>query len=474
MWELIRINKRKSLFVLILMFILMVSFSGAIGAGFYTYYGGINIDWVPGMLWGALIGILLWAVQAAVAYFAGDDIVLHFNMAVVVTPESYPQLYNIVEEMKIAAGLAVMPEIYIVQSEGLNAFATGIRPEKTAICVTRGLVENLTRDELQGVIAHEMSHILNRDVLFMTFAGVMLGTITMLSNVMLRGTVFANSNSRRSRKKGGFSGGHPLVILIILLFAIVAPILARIFYFTISKKREYLADASAARLTRYPIGLASALEKIAKHSSVDFVSKITAPMFIVNPRFTGGDEDSLFAASTHPPIYKRIAILTQLQHSGKVSLENYQKLYEKELETSGLFSKTTLESDKSEAARAESTEKITEFTESRKDVADVILANTGFKILTCECGLKIKLPPSDLRMKVICPRCRKELSVSGESAAMSGNGGNELVFMRKNKNSWESFPCQCGKFTFQLSPLFRGTYAVCKRCGTKVKIEYPE
>ncbi|MBP5202120.1 M48 family metallopeptidase [bacterium] len=468
MWELIRINKRKSLFVLILMFILLVSLSGAIGAGFYA------ADWVTGMLWGAFIGVILWAIQAAVAYFAGDDIVLHFNMAVVVTPESYPQLYNIVEEMKIAAGLAVMPEIYIVQSSGLNAFATGIRPEKTAICVTSGLVENLTRDELQGVIAHEMSHILNRDVLFMTFAGVMLGTITMLSNVMLRGTVLANSNNRRSRKKGGFSGGHPIVILIILIFAIVAPILARIFYFTISKKREYLADASAARLTRYPIGLASALQKIAKHSSVDFVSKITAPMFIVNPQFSGADEDSLFSASTHPPIYKRIEILTQLQHGGKVSLENYQRIYEKELETSGLFSKTSLESDKSEAVRTESTEKITE---SRKDVADVILANTGFKILTCECGLKIKLPPSDLRMKVVCPRCRKELSVSGESAPKAGNDGNdgnELVFTRKNKNSWESFPCQCGKFTFQLSPLFRGTYAVCKRCGTKIKIEYPE
>ena len=356
MWELIRINKRKSLFVLILMFILMVSLSGAIGAGFYT------VDWVKGMLWGAFIGAILWAIQAAVAYFAGDDIVLHFNMAVIVTPESYPQLYNIVEEMKIAAGLAVMPEIYIIESPGLNAFATGIRSEKTAICVTRGLVENLNRDEIQGVIAHEMSHILNRDVLFMTFAGVMLGTITMLSNVMLRGTVAANSSNRRSRKKGGFSGGHPVVILVILLFAIVAPILARIFYFTISKKREYLADASAARLTRYPIGLASALEKIAKHSSVDFVSKITAPMFIVSPHFTGGDEDSLFSASTHPPIYKRIAILTQLQHGGKVSLENYQKLYEKELASSGLFSKTTLESDKSEAVIAESTEK---FTESR-------------------------------------------------------------------------------------------------------------
>ena len=149
----------------------------------------------------------------------------------------------------------------------------------------------------------------------------------MLSNALLKGTIVTNSD-RRSRKKGFGAGGHPAMILILLLLAIFAPILARIFYFTISKKREYLADATAARLTRYPIGLASALEKIAKKSSVSFVSKITAPMFIVNPHFAGSDEDSIFSDSTHPPIYKRIAILTQLQHGGTVSLGNYQKIYE--------------------------------------------------------------------------------------------------------------------------------------------------
>ena len=463
MWELIEKNKRKSLFVLILMFILMTLLSGAIGYSFDPYYG---------LYWGSGLGILLWAVQSLVAYFLGDDIVLHFNMAVVVTPESSPQLYNIVEEMKIAAGLQVMPEIYIVQSSGLNAFATGIRPNKTAICVTSGLVENLNRDELQGVIAHEMSHILNRDVLFMTFAGVMLGTITMLSNALLKGTIFANSD-RRSRKKGIGAGGHPAMILILLLLAIFAPILARIFYFTISKKREYLADATAARLTRYPIGLASALEKIAKKSSVSFVSKITAPMFIVNPHFAGGDEDSIFSDSTHPPIYKRIAILTQLQHGGTVSLGNYQKIYDKEVEKSQLLSNAVLKADTGEKVRLQSVEE--NAPEQAKEVEDIILANAGFKILTCECGLKIKLPPSSMQTKVKCPRCKRELNAESGTldTASSENGETELVFKRTTFTAWESFPCQCGKFTFQLSPLFRGTYAVCKRCGTKVKIEYP-
>ncbi len=463
MWELIEKNKRKSLLVLILMFILMTALSGAIGLSIEPNYG---------LYWGAAFGILLWAVQSLVAYFLGDDIVLHFNMAVVVTPESSPQLYNIVEEMKIAAGLAVMPEIYIVQSQGMNAFATGIRPNKTAICVTSGLVENLNRDELQGVIAHEMSHILNRDVLFMTFAGVMLGTITMLSNALLKGTIFANSD-RRSRRKRGIGGGHPAIILILLLLAIFAPILARIFYFTISKKREYLADATAARLTRYPIGLASALEKIAKQSSVDFVSKITAPMFIVNPHFAGGDEDSIFAASTHPPIYKRIAILTQLQHGGTVSLGNYQKIYEKEVEKSQLLSNAVLKADSGEKIRQQSVEETAQKT-AAKAVEDIILANSGFKILTCECGLKIKLPPSSMQTKIKCPRCKKELSAeSGKLDTASAGEKTELVFKRMSLTAWESFPCQCGNFTFQLSPLFRGTYVVCKRCGTKVKIEYP-
>ncbi len=464
MWELIEKNKRKSIAVLILMFVLMTLLSGAIGFAIEPQYGAY---------WGAAFGILLWAVQSLVAYFLGDDIVLHFNMAVVVTPESSPQLYNIVEEMKIASGLAVMPEIYIVQSPGLNAFATGIRPQKSAICVTSGLVESLNRDELQGVIAHEMSHILNRDVLFMTFAGVMLGTITMLSNALLRGTIFANSD-RRSRKKNNIPGSHPLVIIVLLLLAVFAPVLARIFYFTISKKREYLADATAARLTRYPIGLASALQKIAKKSSVSFVSKITAPMFIVNPHFAGGDEDSVFAASTHPPIYKRIAILTQLQHGGTVSLGNYQKIYEKEVEKSQLLSNAVLKADTGEKIRAQSVEETA--AESAKEVGDILLANAGFKILTCECGLKIKLPPSSTAAKINCPRCKKELCTESGvlSSTASEDGETELVFKRTTLTAWESFPCQCGKFTFQLSPLFRGTYAVCKRCGTKVKIEYPE
>ena len=465
MWELIEKNKRKSLLVLFLMFILMTALSGAIGLSIEPSYG---------LYWGAAFGILLWAIQSLVAYFLGDDIVLHFNMAVVVTPESSPQLYNIVEEMKIAAGLAVMPEIYIVQSSGLNAFATGIRPNKTAICVTSGLVENLNRDELQGVIAHEMSHILNRDVLFMTFAGVMLGTITMLSNALLKGTIFTNSNNRRSRKKGGIGGGHPAIILILLLLAIFAPILARIFYFTISKKREYLADATAARLTRYPIGLASALQKIAKKSSVSFVSKITAPMFIVNPHFAGGDEDSVFAASTHPPIYKRIAILTQLQHGGTVSFGNYQKIYESEVENSRLLSNAVLKADSGEKIRQQNVEETAQ-KPAAKAVEDILLANAGFKILTCECGLKIKLPPSSMQTKIKCPRCKKELSAESGTldTAASADGETELVFKRTTLTAWESFPCQCGNFTFQLSPLFRGTYAVCKRCGTKVKIEYP-
>ncbi|HQJ59515.1 MAG TPA: M48 family metalloprotease, partial [bacterium] len=172
MWELIEQNRRKSKVVFIAMFFLLEALSISIGGAIY---------YPDGLYWGALAGFALWAIQSAVAYYFGDAIVLSVSKATKVTKESYPQLYNIVEEMKIAGSQTFMPEIYVINDSAMNAFATGIRPEKSAVCVTAGLLETLNRDELQGVIAHEMSHIINRDVLFMTFAGVMLGSINLIA-----------------------------------------------------------------------------------------------------------------------------------------------------------------------------------------------------------------------------------------------------------------------------------------------------
>ena len=439
MWELIRQNRRKSLFVLFLMFILMESFSILI---FYMFAPKTEMIAV-----GALFGFVVWAIQALVAYFYGDKIVLTFNQAVVVDKNNYPRIFNIVEEMRIAGALPFMPEIYLVEDKGLNAFATGIRQEKSAICITRGLYEALNRDELQGVVAHEMSHILNRDVLFMTFAGVMLGTITMLSNMVIRGgfTLGKRSDDGESsgKKRGIGVRGNPAIILIVIAFAILAPILAKLFYLTISRKREFLADASAARLTRYPEGLASALEKISNKSWVSFSNRITSPMFIISPEPAGLFTSGIFSDSTHPPVSERIMILRKLQNGGSISLSDYRKIYLSNVKGRDFFPDSAKNDTGSVSVRAASPDEAPVVQQSEEHV-EFIGDST----------------PSDL--------FKSELGIDPEAA-------QEFVYTIQKPDDWESFRCPaCGKFVFHLAPNIRTRQVVCRRCKKQIKIEYPE
>jgi len=255
-----------------------------IGETFLAPRGGAASFPGPGGIAGVGIALLIWFVMSLVSYFSGDSILLAVSKAREVTPDVHPRLYNVVEEMRIAAGAPSMPKVYIIDDPAPNAFATGRTPDKCAIAVTAGLLERLNRDELQGVVAHEMSHIVNRDVQFMTFAGILLGGIVLISHIFAR-SMFYSGSSRRFGG-GGKSGGQGQMIMVIaaLVFAILAPILARLLYFAISRKREYLADASGARLTRYPEGLAAALEKISSSTKdLKSANKVTAPMYIVNP-----------------------------------------------------------------------------------------------------------------------------------------------------------------------------------------------
>ena len=177
------------------------------------------------------------------------------------------ELYNIVEELSIASGLP-MPKVYVIETPAMNAFATGMNPKKSIVAITTGLRERLTRQEIQAVMAHEMSHIYNRDVRFMTFASIMLGTIVIISEIALRSMVWGGGSSSRSSgsSSGGKGGGggiaQILVLVVVVALAILAPILARMFYFSLSRKREYLADATSVNFTRDPVSLANALEKI--------------------------------------------------------------------------------------------------------------------------------------------------------------------------------------------------------------------
>lgn len=341
---------------------------------------------------GPVIALFLWMALSSVSYFFGDRIILSVSRATQVTPEFYPRLYNVVEEMKIAANLPNMPEVYIVDDDSMNAFATGIHPKKSAIVVTAGLAEGLNRNELQGVVAHEMGHIVNRDVMFMTFAGVLLGTVSLIANLYLRGLLFGSS-SRKSKLKSP-APSHPALLILSIILAVLAPMLVRIFYFALSRKREFLADATAVRLTRYPEGLASALEKIGASTTPpsEGTNRITAPMYIVNP-FRG---EMFLTQSTHPPLHVRIGILRALQNG--VGYTEYQKAFRKVtgkytdnlVPSSALREKSAIPIVKPEA---EDEKPVSHKRQVRK-VTDLILAANGFMFLPCDCGLKMKVPPT--------------------------------------------------------------------------------
>lgn len=364
---------------------------------------------------GIIIASLVWLGLALLSYFGGDSILLATSHAQQITPEMHPQLFNIVEEMKIAGSLPAMPKIYVIDEAAPNAFATGRNPQNCSIAVTTGLLSRLNRDELQGVIAHETSHILNRDILFLTFAGVMLGSIVLISQFFLRGLWFsgASSSRYRSRESQGGGQGAAIFMIVAIVFAILAPILARLFYFAISRRREYLADASAARLTRYPEGLASALEKISNSTEeMPSANSITAALYIANPIKDKGRKLADWT-STHPPISERIKILRGMAQGA--GLLDYQAAFStitgrrsKIVPPSGLKDKSVVPL---RTAGSSAPDDKTPTTQTR-EIGDLIRVVNGFSFLTCTCGLKIKTPPDLKKAAFPCPRCGKEMTIT--------------------------------------------------------------
>ena len=215
------------------------------------------------------------------------------------TKKEFPHLFHTVEGLSLAAGIPT-PKAYVINSPALNAFATGKDPKNAAVAVTTGLLEKLNRQELEGVIAHELAHIKNYDIRMMLLTSVLIGIIVMMSDFMLRSFLWGGLTGRRSGKT------HPALIIISIVFAILAPIIGHMIRLAISRKREFLADATGAQLTRYPEGLASALEKISGSSEqLKSANRATAHMYIANPfKKTKGFFKKAF--STHPPIDKRI------------------------------------------------------------------------------------------------------------------------------------------------------------------------
>jgi heat shock protein HtpX len=407
MWELIRANKRSSIVLMVVMAVVLMLLGFVIGMAFF---GGSP----EAGFFGLIIATAIWLILTLISFSSGDQILLAASKAKPVTHDVHPQLFNIVEEMKIAAGLPAMPKIYIINDPAPNAFATGRSPKSASVAVTAGLLGRLNRDELQGVIAHEISHILHRDILFVTLAGVMLGSIVLLSQVFLRGMFYSSMGSRRRYSSGGKGGGQAQLVMMIvaIVAAILAPIMAYLLYFALSRRREYLADAGGARLTRYPEGLASALEKIANDPSPQLasVNKVTAPMYIANPFKKKNQRKLSDLTSTHPPISERVKILRNMAQGA--SFKDYSDAYTNVTHNKTVVPVAALTKEDIALREADVKAKKEQRKETQmRQVGDIMRKVNQFVFLTCACGLKLKIPPKFKSKKVECPRCRRTLEL---------------------------------------------------------------
>jgi heat shock protein HtpX len=278
---------------------------------------GAAIGYASGFGWGGVVVALIVAsVMSVGSYFGGDQLVLLSSGAkevpVAAPPDEYKQLVNVVTEMAIAGGVP-MPKVYVINDTAPNAFATGRDPKHASIAVTTGLLQKMDREELQGVIGHEMSHVGNYDIRFALLVGVLVGSIALLADWFLRFTFWGGGrrDSGGDRDRGG--GGLAIILFVIaIVLAIVAPLIGRAVQLAVSRRRESLADVSAVELTRNPLGLARALRTIADDPEVlEVANRATQHLYIVNP-IKSFEERASSMWDTHPPIAERIAVLRNL------------------------------------------------------------------------------------------------------------------------------------------------------------------
>lgn len=290
MYKQIDSNKRKSLALMIL-FVLVI---GALVWAWAAYFQDGYYMVIP--------AVAIASSMSLMSFFAGDKIALATAGARQIKKEDNPYLWRLVENLSITAGLP-MPKVYIIDDPAMNAFATGRDPKHSSVAVTTGLINNLENEELEGVIAHELSHVKNYDIRLMMIVIVCIGIITLLADWMMRSFMFRGRGNNDNNKGN-------ILMLIGLVLAILSPLFAKLIQLAVSRKREFLADASGSLLTRYPEGLARALEKIsAQNMPLKRANKATAHLYIANP-FKGKNIARLF--STHPPVEERIKVLRSM------------------------------------------------------------------------------------------------------------------------------------------------------------------
>lgn len=405
MWEVIRSNHIKSA--------VMVSLMGALLAAVGAFLGYYFFD---DALIGVILALVIWAIMWLVTYFQGDSILLSMSGARKIEKQDSPRLFNIVEEMTIASGLPKMPDVYLIDDPALNAFATGRDINHASVAITSGLMEKLNRDELTGVIGHEIAHIKDRDVYLMVILSVMVGTIVILSWYASRMMLFGGMGGGGNRRKrgGGDSGGAIQLILVVvgLVLMILAPIFAQLIYFAVSRRREYLSDASSALYTRYPEGLASALDKLATNNThVATANKATASMYIADP-FQKAALKAEELTSTHPPLADRIRILRRMSGA---SYADYEKAYEEfhkgqhavpQSAVSGGGTGGTGAVPGSVGLRAPSADNAPVSKADRaRETSNLLYKLNDYKVIDCDCGVRLKVPADYTADQVKCPRC---------------------------------------------------------------------
>jgi len=465
MWEAIRANRRRSVLLITFLAALLIGLGYAIGAAIHPSAGPI----------GVVVALLIWLALFLTAVAGGRQVLLGSVNARQIEHDDSPVLFNVVEEMTIASGLPRMPKVYIVDSDAPNAFAVGSE-DNSVVAVTTGLLMRLNRDELQGVIAHEIGHVKNHDTRFMTLAGVMVAAIVLIADAFKRVIVYSGRGQRRSSGKGG--GGQAIILVVALVLAILAPLVAQVLYFACSRRREYLADACSAQFTRYPEGLASALEKISRAvPRMKRINRAVAPMFTVNP-LRRSEANSIF--STHPPTRERIRVLRSM--AGGAAYADYDAAYAA-VAGRRLIGHRTLAESKPVAVRRPSAEPEKDDLAKAREAVDILHRLNGLLFLSCVCGLKTKVPSSFKGKEVHCPRCGRTVPIpaavlAGAAAALddvstvvqqAGEAQRPEPVVQHNPGQWGSFRCSCGK-TIQLSPSFRATQITCDACGRVTRV----
>ena len=302
-------NRRKTIFIIFAFVIFITALGFAIGY-FIDYRYGINSCYSILLM---VFALIIAVVMSFSSYYLSDRLVLGLTGAVPLSREENPREYYMVEGLAIAAGLP-MPRVYVMEEPGMNAFATGRNPQNSVIALTRGIMNNLNDEELKGVIAHELSHIKNHDILLQTIIVVLVGMVTIISNIFFRSMFFGGGRRSSSSSRESGSGGLISVIFLAigLVLIMLSPLIALLIRFAVSRQREYLADANGAMITRYPAGLANALKKLSAYSEVRTANNATEHIFIASP--FGKNSKVAFSGlfNSHPPLQERIKRLEEM------------------------------------------------------------------------------------------------------------------------------------------------------------------